>query len=68
MMISMNPSTGIRTPDDQVRGDWQRPDIATPADPCGGFKLNPEFEISGSIDNGNIWSSTDGNRRNRFTS
>jgi hypothetical protein len=68
MMISMNPSTGIRTPDDQVQGDWQRPDIAVPADPRGGFKSNPEFQIDGRIDNGNIWSSTEGNQRNRFTS
>jgi hypothetical protein len=46
---------------------WQRPDIDLPADPRGGFGHSPEFEIAGSIDNGNIWSSTNGNVRNRFT-
>jgi hypothetical protein len=50
------------------RAEWQRPDIATPADPRGGFQHNPEFRIAGSIDNGNQWSSTNGNQRDRFNS
>lgn len=58
----------IRTPEQAEQADVQRPTIATPADPRGGFGHNPEFEISGSIDQGNIWSSTEGNQRNRFTS
>jgi hypothetical protein len=48
------------------RADWQRPDISNPADPRGGFKSNPEFEIMGRIDNGGTWSSSKGNTRPRF--
>ena len=64
--MSDDDGCAIRTPDQAERADWQRPDITTPADPRGGFRHNPEFEIVGSIDNGGTWSSKTGNTRNRF--
>jgi hypothetical protein len=57
---------GIRTPDQAVKADWQRPNVSAPSDPRGGFGSDPEFQIMGSIDNGGTWSRHEGVTRNRF--
>lgn len=45
--------------------DTARPQHA-PADPRGGFRSNPAFEMKGMIDNGGCWDSDEGECDNRF--